>query len=78
MDAAAYLSRIAYHGSSAPTAETLRALHRAHLLTVPFENLDIHLGVPIRLEEAALFQKIVARNRRVLLRAERTVRRAAA
>ena len=31
--------------------------------TVPFENLDIHLGRPIVLEEAALFDKIVRRRR---------------
>ena len=29
------LDRINYHGSIAPTAETLRALQVAHLLTVP-------------------------------------------
>ncbi len=63
MDIAAYLSRIAYHGSTEPTVDTLFALHRAHLLTVPFENLDIHLGNPILLEEGALFEKIVRRQR---------------
>jgi N-hydroxyarylamine O-acetyltransferase len=41
----------------------LQALHRAHLLAVPFENLDIHLGRPIRLEQGALFDKIVTRRR---------------
>jgi N-hydroxyarylamine O-acetyltransferase len=30
---------------------------------VPFENLDIHLGRPIRLDEDALFDKIVRRRR---------------
>lgn len=43
--------------------DTLRALHRAHLLTVPFENLDIHRNKPIVLEEAALFEKIVVKGR---------------
>ena len=62
-DAAAYLRRIADDGSVAPTAETLRALHLAHLRTVPFENLDIHLGRPIVLDEDALFDKIVRRRR---------------
>jgi N-hydroxyarylamine O-acetyltransferase len=41
----------------------LRALHTTHLLTVPFENLDIHLGRPIVLDQAALYAKIVARRR---------------
>src|SRR5438874_1301375 len=63
MDLQAYLQRINYRGEQTPTAATLRELHRAHLLTVPFENLDIHLGRPILLDQAALFEKIVSRRR---------------
>jgi N-hydroxyarylamine O-acetyltransferase len=63
MDITAYLRRINYHGPLDPTAETLRALHTAHLLAVPFENLSIHLGEPIVLDEDALFDKIVRRRR---------------
>lgn len=63
MDVKAYLERIDYRGSLAPTAETLRALHVAHLLSVPFENLSIHAGEPIVLEDEALFEKIVGRGR---------------
>jgi N-hydroxyarylamine O-acetyltransferase len=63
MDIAAYLQRINYHGSADPTLGTLHALHRAHLFSVPFENLDIPLGRPIVLEEAMLFDKIVTRRR---------------
>lgn len=63
MDIASYLKRINYSGPLAPTAETLRALHLAHLLAVPFENLSIHSGQPIILEDDALFDKIVARRR---------------
>jgi len=59
MNVDAYLRRINYIGSLAPTAETLRALQVAHLLAVPFENLSIHAGEPIVLEEDALFTKIV-------------------
>ena len=59
----AYLERIRYEGSREPTAATLAALHRAHLLSVPFENLDIRLGRPIALDTASLFDKIVARRR---------------
>ncbi|MEO8356291.1 MAG: arylamine N-acetyltransferase [Chloroflexota bacterium] len=62
-DISAYLNRINYHGSTEPTIETLRALHRAHLLAVPFENLDIHLKRHIALDEAALFEKIVVNRR---------------
>lgn len=63
MDVSAYLNRINHRSSTKPTAETLRALHRAHLLTVPFENLDIHLNRPIVLNEAALYEKIVFNKR---------------
>ena len=63
MDVNAYLRRIDHHGPLAPKAETLRALHRAHLLAAPFENLDIHLGRPIVLDEDRLFDKIVRRQR---------------
>ena len=63
MDVGAYLERLGYDGPLAPTLETLRGLHEAHYRTVPFENLDIALGRPITLGEAALFDKIVARRR---------------
>jgi N-hydroxyarylamine O-acetyltransferase len=59
----AYLGRIDYTGPSTPTLETLRSLHRAHLLTVPFENLDIPLGREIVCEEDAFLRKIVERRR---------------
>jgi len=63
MDAAAYLERIGYRGPLSPTAETLRRLHLAHLCAVPFENLSIHWGEPIVLDDEALFEKIVTRRR---------------
>lgn len=59
LDVPSYLARIAYSGPTTPTAETLRAIHRAHLLTVPFENLDIALGRTIIVDEAAIVPKIV-------------------
>ncbi len=62
-DRAAYLARIGYEGLVVPSLETLRALHRAHVLTVPFENLDIHLGRSISLEPSDLFRKVVENRR---------------
>lgn len=59
----AYLERINYHGPLTPTAETLRDLQVAHLLNVPFENLSIHSGVPIVLDDDVLFAKIVEKRR---------------
>lgn len=63
MDISAYLERIGYHGPRDVSSATLRALHLAHLYAVPFENLDIHLGRPLSLDGAALFDKIVTRRR---------------
>ncbi len=63
MDIPAYLERIAYHGPLDVSLETLRGLHLAHLYAAPFENLDIHLGRPLLLDSAALFDKIVTRRR---------------
>ena len=63
MDVDAYLERIGYRGPLAPTAETLRRLHVAHLLTVPFENLSIHANEPIVLDDESLCDKVVARGR---------------
>jgi len=59
----AYLERIGYRGSREPTFETLSALHRAHMLSVPFENLDIHLGRRLVLDREANFEKVVVRRR---------------
>ncbi|HKV38793.1 MAG TPA: arylamine N-acetyltransferase [Blastocatellia bacterium] len=59
MDIQAYLERIKYDGGLTPSIDTLRGLHRAHMLSVPFENLDIHIQRPIRLEPGAIFHKIV-------------------
>jgi N-hydroxyarylamine O-acetyltransferase len=59
----AYLDRIGYTGPTIPNAENLRAIHRAHLLTVPFENLDIALGRKIVCEEEAYLRQIVDNKR---------------
>jgi len=63
MNVADYLERIGYSGGLKPTAETLRNIHRAHLFTVPFENLDIAWRREIRLNPDALTEKIVEQRR---------------
>ena len=63
MDVSKYLSRISYSGSLEVSTETLRELHKAHLLAAPFENLDIHLKRPIVLDQQKLIHKIVERRR---------------
>ncbi|GGW90658.1 arylamine N-acetyltransferase family protein [Streptomyces noursei] len=59
----AYLRRIAAFRPAAPDAEALCALQLSHLRAVPFENLAIHLGEEIVLEEQPLLDKIVGARR---------------
>jgi N-hydroxyarylamine O-acetyltransferase len=59
----AYLRRIAVPRPLTADTVTLHVLHRAHQLTVPFENLSIHLAEPITLAGEALIDKIVHRGR---------------
>jgi N-hydroxyarylamine O-acetyltransferase len=68
MDVEAYLRRIGYQASLTPgvyrpRVDLLRSLHRAHLFTVPFENLDIHLGREIVCDESRILHKIVNEKR---------------
>ncbi|PYX42331.1 MAG: acetyltransferase, partial [Acidobacteria bacterium] len=63
LDSKAYLARINYTGPTTPTAETLRALHLAHLYAVPFENLDIALKRPITCDQQRFLHKIVELHR---------------
>ena len=55
----AYLDRIGYRGDRAPTLATLQEIQYLHVCTIPFENLDVHLGRGIRLDLAAVEQKII-------------------
>jgi N-hydroxyarylamine O-acetyltransferase len=63
MNVPAYLARIGYAGPVAPTLEVLRALHRVHMLSVPFENLDISCGREITVDQDASVRKIVEKRR---------------
>ena len=58
-----YLQRIRFEGPVRPDLSTLQALHRAHLLAIAYENLDIHLGRALLLDSEAVFAKIVDGNR---------------
>jgi N-hydroxyarylamine O-acetyltransferase len=60
---AAYLRRLGLDERPAATAEVLRNLHRAHLERVPFENLDIQLGIPIELDAHRFAEQIAVGGR---------------
>ena len=63
MDIDAYLGRIGLTGRPPPTLEGLRALHRAHLAAIPYENFDVQLGRPVTIAVPAIYDKIVGRRR---------------
>ncbi len=58
-----YLKRISYTGGTEPTLENLAALQRAHLMSVPYEDLDIYYGRESSLTFDCVFDKIVTRHR---------------
>ncbi|WP_205325358.1 arylamine N-acetyltransferase [Glycomyces sp. YM15] len=60
---AAYLKRVGIRAPRRPTLHALRRIHRAHIDAIPYENLDIQLGRPIRLDADALYDKLVERGR---------------
>ena len=59
----AYLKRINYAGSIAPTLDTLQMLHRLHPATIPFENLDPLMERPVRLQLSDIEQKLLNERR---------------
>lgn len=58
-----YLRRVGFGGSPRPSLDTLAQLLRRHVLSVPFENLDVQLGIPVPMDTEAIFDKIVERRR---------------
>jgi len=63
LDLGAYFARVGFDAPASPTLETLAALHERHAEAIPFENLSPFLGEPVRLDCAALQEKLVARER---------------
>jgi N-hydroxyarylamine O-acetyltransferase len=55
-----YLERI---GLAAAGSPTWQAIHRAHVTSIPFENLDPHRGLPVSLAQEDLERKLVAERR---------------
>lgn len=58
LDRDAYLTRIGLSGSP-----SIAEIHRAHVTSIPFENLDPHRGVPVSLEVEDLERKLVRKRR---------------
>lgn len=58
-----YLERIGFAGEARADLDTLRRVHRGHIESIPYENLDVQFGRPVRRDPADAFDKIVNRRR---------------
>jgi arylamine N-acetyltransferase len=64
LDLNGYFDRINYRGAAEPNLDVLQGLVTAHTRTIPFENLDPMMGVPVDdLSPEALTDKLVHRRR---------------
>lgn len=63
MELRTYLKRLHYQKEIKVSKEVLWDLQKAHLLTVPVENLDIHYQQEINLDLETVFDKIVLNKR---------------
>ncbi len=64
MDTLEYFTRIGIESSPAPTLDALRHIVAAHNRSIPFENLDPLMGIPVHdLSADALSAKLVGRRR---------------
>src|SRR6266446_1307347 len=59
IDLDAYFERIGWGGEVRPTFEALAGMLRAHMSGIPFENLDVLLRRPVRLDLDGLQEKLV-------------------
>ena len=59
MNTKEYLSRIKFFGKTKADLNTLKKLHQKHILSIPFENLDIQNGQKIHLQKSTLFNKVI-------------------
>jgi N-hydroxyarylamine O-acetyltransferase len=58
-----YLERVDFDRAVSPDLDTLVALHRAHLLSIPYENLEIQLGRENSLSDRAFANKLIRERR---------------
>jgi N-hydroxyarylamine O-acetyltransferase len=63
MHLSGYLRRIGFNGEPRPDLRTLRRIHRLHLESIPYENLDVQLGRKVGLDLDAIYGKLVTARR---------------
>ncbi|MDX6741595.1 arylamine N-acetyltransferase family protein [Actinocorallia sp. A-T 12471] len=57
---APYLARLGVDAPGAPTLDALRALHRAHVERLPYETLDIQMGVATSVDRREAVRRVLA------------------
>ena len=63
MNVDTYLRRIGLKSRPPATLAGLTAIHRAHSLSVPYENLDVQFGRLVTIDRPAIYEKIVEKKR---------------
>ncbi|MFT5100049.1 MAG: N-hydroxyarylamine O-acetyltransferase [Flavobacterium sp.] len=58
-----YFERIGFDGEATPDLATLKSVHRAHVLAIPYENVDVYLEKPVDQDITRIFHKIVQEGR---------------
>jgi len=58
-----YLKRIGFEGEIKHDVETLSKLQHHHLLSIPYENLDIMRDIPLSLEVEDMYEKMINKQR---------------
>ena len=58
-----YLAHLGLTERPKADLDGLNALHSAHLLSIPYENLDVQLGRPVTIERDAILDKILRKKR---------------
>ncbi len=63
LDLDGYLDRVRWRGNTPSTHATVASLLQAHIAHIPFENIDVLLGRPVRLDLEGLRAKLVKARR---------------
>ncbi len=58
-----YMERIGFKGNQSISIRCLSELHRKHVMSIPFEAMDVYFRIPIQLELKAIYDKVVVKNR---------------
>jgi arylamine N-acetyltransferase len=58
-----YFERIGFAGNPRPDIQTLREIHRRHVTSIPYENLDVQFGVSVSRAPHEIFEKLVIQRR---------------